>query len=173
MPETPIKYQTNQSDSLKEAYIVNENSGGTVYTIKCQSSRDSLNKMISNYLIIDGWVDIDIYKIENIKKEIEKCYSNYGINPEINTCLMGTINGQISNDEAEELKKTVLNDNSISLVEGIRENNLESISAYSPYIDNYIISNNRKVNLNLALRYNKIEDKTYIWLATPVLNIEY
>jgi len=33
--------------------------------------------------------------------------------------------------------------------------------------------NGKKVNMNLAIRYNSYEDRTYIWLATPVITVEY
>jgi len=58
-------------------------------------------------------------------------------------------------------------------VEGITEENLISISAYSPRVKSSILVNEKRVNINLAMRYNSYEDKTYIWLATPVITTEY
>lgn len=71
------------------------------------------------------------------------------------------------------ISRLILDGAKAKKVNGMSEKNLISVSAYSPLIDNNIEIEGRKINMNLALRYNAFEDKTYIWLATPVITIEY
>jgi hypothetical protein len=58
-------------------------------------------------------------------------------------------------------------------VEGIRDGSLISLSAYSPLLKDSIKVRGKRVNINLAARYSAFEDKTYIWLASPVITTEY
>ena len=73
----------------------------------------------------------------------------------------------------EEISGRILTETGAKRIEGIKDRNYISVSAYSPYIQEFIQVRGKRVNLNLAARYNSYEDKTYIWLATPVITTEY
>jgi hypothetical protein len=48
-----------------------------------------------------------------------------------------------------------------------------SVVGYTKKIREYIYSGKQKININLALRYNSYQDKTYLYLATPVITAEF
>lgn len=58
-------------------------------------------------------------------------------------------------------------------VEGMEDENIISVSAYSSKLKEYIKLGSEKINLNVAIRYSSFDDKTYIWVATPIIAIEY
>ena len=31
----------------------------------------------------------------------------------------------------------------------------------------------KNYNINIAMRYNSEEDKTYLWIGTPIISLEY
>ena len=95
------------------------------------------------------------------------------INPEINLCITGSLNGNLKENELEVICKKTLDSIGANRVEGIRDKGLISVSAFSPSIDEAVRVNGKQVNLNMAVRYNSYEGKTYIWLATPVITTEY
>ncbi len=96
-----------------------------------------------------------------------------GIAFKTNISVTGSIDGRMERDEIEELYKRVLRSVGADSVEGIDENGLVSVSAFSPSIGNSVRVNGKRVNINLAARYNSYEDKTYIWIAAPVITTEY
>jgi len=49
------------------------------------------------------------------------------------------------------------------------EDDILSFSIFTPYIEQYIYTGSRKMNLNIAIRFNEYEDKTYIWIGTPII----
>ncbi len=53
------------------------------------------------------------------------------------------------------------------------EDDILSFSIFTPYIEEYIYTGSRKMNLNIAIRFNEYEDKTYIWIGTPIITIGY
>ena len=59
------------------------------------------------------------------------------------------------------------------VVEKYEEDGIVSYSIFSPLIDEYIYTGNRKMNLNIALRYSELENKTYILIGTPIITIGY
>jgi hypothetical protein len=58
-------------------------------------------------------------------------------------------------------------------VDSVDYNGLKSICAYSGYIPYFIKYRNDRVNLNIASRYSSFDDRTYFWIGTPVISIEY
>ncbi len=96
-----------------------------------------------------------------------------GIEYEINISLTGSVDGKMEKAEIEDLYMRAFGSIGADSVEGIDDNGLVSVSAFSPSIGDAISVNGKKVNINMAARYNSYEDKTYIWLAAPVITTEY
>jgi len=105
--------------------------------------------------------------------KIADILKNYGIEPEVNISITGSLEGQLMEKELEELYGKAFDSISADRVEGINDDGLISVSAFSPSIREAVRVNGRRVNVNMASRYNSFEGKTYIWLATPVITTEY
>lgn len=49
-----------------------------------------------------------------------------------------------------------------------------SITAYSELFDeNYLEYLGNKINLNIGIRYSEDDDKTLIYIATPIIKLDY
>lgn len=107
------------------------------------------------------------------RQSVGVLFEKYGIKAGANTCITGSFQGRLSEEEMDRICARVLEKADAKKVEGIKENTLTSISAYSPYMEDSVRVKGGRVNMNLAVRYNSYEDKTYIWLATPVITTEY
>ncbi len=108
-----------------------------------------------------------------IKGGIERLLKKHSIVPKVSSCITGHIEGKLENKKMEEIYTKVFTTISARKVEGIRDGNLLSVSAYSPLLRDSIKVDGKKINFNLAARYNSYDNKTYIWLATPIIEIEY
>lgn len=122
----------------------------------------------------NGWISVYVTQdltangLEETTEKVGAVFKKFGIKPRINTCITGSFEGKLSHKDIEEICRLVFGKTKAQNVAGIRNGNLISVSAYSPYMyDNYINLNEKGANINLAVRYNQLEDKTYIWLATP------
>lgn len=111
--------------------------------------------------------------LEAAREKALKVFKKYSVNPKVNSCITGYFNGKLDNNRLNEVSKYVLKGVEARKVEGMRDDNLISVSAYTPILGDYIRVNGKRVNLNLAIRYSSYEDKTYIWLASPVITTEY
>ncbi|MDP4094764.1 MAG: YwmB family TATA-box binding protein [Bacillota bacterium] len=117
--------------------------------------------------------DLGYNDLIQIRRDVEKAFKKYDIVPKVNSCITGSINRKLNQKEIEDLCSLTIKKIEAIKVEGIKDEKLESISAYSPLINDSVTVNGKRINLNLAIRYNTNENKTYIWLATPVITIEY
>lgn len=112
-------------------------------------------------------------RLDEIKKIVINVFTKYGISPRVNSCITGSFDGRLNYNELNTICQHIFSGINAKKVEGMRDDNLISVSAYSPYIGDSIKVKGNKVNINLALRYNSYENKTYIWIATPVITTEY
>ena len=139
-------------------------------TVQFNEDKDKMQKNIVSIDVINKLTQLDINDTANLLKEK---FKSFGLNPKVNTCIIGYFDGKLDYVEMNRVSRLFLEAAKAKKVNGMSEKNLISISAYSPLIDNNIELEGKKINMNLALRYNAYEDKTYIWFATPVITIEY
>ena len=59
-------------------------------------------------------------------------------------------------------------------IDKIRNNNYISVTAYSNLLkENDLEYLENKINLNIGIRYSENEDKTLIYMATPIIKLDY
>jgi len=125
------------------------------------------------YISISIKQEMSCMGLYDSKEEILNVLDKYGISPQINMSIYGKIDGKIDSGKTGKLLDQILRAGSAKKVEGVYDNNFISITAYTNKIKDFILVNNKKVNLNLAMRYNPNENYTYIWLATPLILTSY
>jgi len=126
----------------------------------------------------DKYITIDAIGAEDgaallLRDKIEKVFSSHGMETVVNSCITGTYDGNLQDTQLENICRKILNESEAKKVDSLRQENIISVSAFSPIIRDKLSIDGKNVNLSLAIRYNKIENKTYLWVATPIVNAEY
>jgi hypothetical protein len=119
---------------------------------------------------------VDVSRDPALQKYAEAAVNvleKYGIDHEINISISGSVEGKLEEDETTDIFDRIMRRTGASRVEGVNDNGLVSISAFSPQISKAANVAGKRVNLNMAARYSSYEDKTYIWIASPVITTEY
>lgn len=104
---------------------------------------------------------------------LDNVFAKYVDDPAVNISITGSLDGKLEEGDLDRLYKKVFKTIGADEVEGIDEAGLISVSAFSPSIRDSVRVNGKRININMAARYNSYEGKTYIWLATPVITTEY
>lgn len=157
------------SSGTETGYIINEDQ-----RIHISILRDVQGSTANGYRLFVSLVDTSRrQEVAESAAKITNALKYYGVEPEVNISITGCLEGNLPEKEVEELCNRVFDSISADKVEGINDDGMISVSAFSPSIRDTIRVNGRRVNINLASRYNSYEGKTYIWLATPVITTEY
>lgn len=114
--------------------------------------------------------DENYYKLE---KDIQNIFKKFDTEAEISTCIIGTFKGELSKKEIQEKIEKGINSIEGTEKEMFENENIISISSYVPSIHKNIYSGNKKMNLNVAMRYNEYEGKTYVWIGSPIVTLGY
>lgn len=121
------------------------------------------------YLYINFLNKEQFLNIDGIMDNVEYIFNNYGVDAEIATNIEGTIDGKIDFNEYQNRIEKSIEDIDGSILETYENDNLISYNAYTSSIEDYIIIGKDKMNLNIAIRCNKTDDRTVIYIGTPII----
>ncbi len=169
-----VDYSINtlNNDFIRKTEIRGSTSDGKTVCINSQLNKNKSQEN-NSFISVDIINELEQTDINDTAQVLKEKFKSFGLNPKVNTCITGYFDGKLDYVEMNKISSRILKDAKAKKINGISDKNLISVSAYSPLIDNNIEIKGRETNINLALRYNAYEDKTYIWVATPVITIEY
>lgn len=107
--------------------------------------------------------------INGIIERIEYIFNNYHRQAEITTNIQGTIGKIIDFNEYTSRVNRTIEDINGKVLSTYENNNLISYNGYTDSINNFIQIGNEKINLNIAIRCNKSDDTTVIYIGTPII----
>ncbi|QEK13213.1 hypothetical protein FQB35_13555 [Crassaminicella thermophila] len=142
--------------------------GGTIRIIVQGTEYEDIKE---TNLVIDV-VENKLIDLNVLSEKIKEALGSYG-KVIITSCITGSYAGELEDAEKEKVAKKIMESLQAEEIEGFREENIISIVGFSKKIKDYISYDGHKVNINIALRYNSYEKKTYLWIATPLITIGY
>ncbi len=173
----PIKVKNDSENFIQSIEIKGEmknkyiNSDKPIYvSINVSETKETKSEITVSVDIIQNKSYAELYEI---KKLVLEEYKNYDMVPETSSCIEGSYNAKMSITEMNELCKGVFSEADAEKIEAMEDENLISVAAYSPNINSSVNVSGKRINLSLAMRYKSSEKKTYIWLGTPIITIEY
>lgn len=153
--------------------IWGKNENGEAISIFVTSYLDKESGSGETTVFVDMIKTEEYGRIDEIMEKRRAIFKQNENKAEITTCIIGSFNGKLSRNEIDKKIQMTINKINGKIIENYEDENLVSITAYTPLINNYIYTGNKKMNYNVAMRYNEYEDKTYIWIGTPIITIGY
>lgn len=114
--------------------------------------------------------------IKNMMKEkqlIENLLKEIGLPVKLDAMITGSYKGKMSQKQINATVSKLLKVLGAIKIESIERDDFVSISAYCVDIGEYITAKGKKVNVQIALRYSSYDNRTYIWLGSPIIPFEY
>lgn len=168
-------YMNSQTETFDSSQVVmhgkDEDNNEVIVILYSYLDKESNTGETS--IVIDVTIERDFKKLKDIKERIEDLYKVYNVKAEITYCIIGTFKAELNKEDMIKKVTKVLSASKAKKVEGLIEDDIVSISAYSPNLDRIIYTGNKKMNLNIALSYNEYEGKTYIIIGYPIITIGY
>lgn len=87
--------------------------------------------------------------------------------------IEGTYDGKLSLKERNEIVDKLLADMQGQIVNQNRSETIYTVYAYTSLIGEYMTVEGDRVNMNLVFTYDEQNDKTILYLATPILNEDF
>lgn len=145
-----------------------ENISLIFYSYKDKTKGENLTTVL-----VDMNESKDYEIIEEITSKLSKTLELYGIKAENTSCIVGLYDGKLESKYKNEIVEQITDFTDSKQVESFVEEELVSYSQYSKHIRDYIYTGNKKMNLNIAIRYDEYRDQTNIFIASPIITRTY
>lgn len=158
-------------ENNNEKCILTKTSKKTLTQIKIESMGNE--DIIKNYVVIDITLYDQFENVDYLKQLCEEKLEEIGQKSKSNVTVVGYCAGNIDKNQKEVVSNKVFSYLKAKKTEENIIDNVYNINGYTRLIDNHIMSKNKKMNLDLSMNYNECEDKTFLFLATPIITVEY
>ncbi|MBS5787129.1 MAG: YwmB family TATA-box binding protein [Clostridioides difficile] len=168
VPKSKIEYNEIWNNKTNEIFVNVELEGIkiTVKGIKKSSHEAYITVDISEH---------KVYKhIEDNYNELEKVLNNYSNNTEVYTCIVGKYTKKLQIDKYDDILHKILYNMSAEEIHKINKKHFLSAVAYGKVLRyNELDYLGKKINLNIAIRYKEDIGETYVYIASPIIKIDY
>jgi hypothetical protein len=145
--------------------------GSKYYNVAVESTKTA--KGGETYVIMDVSIDNSTTELIAERQRLESYFAAKNVKPKISSCVIGVYEGKLTENEMRAKIADAMSSVKAKEVEGLASEGLNSISAFSGNINSFVLSNNKKVNMQIAVRYSSYDGKTYIWIGSPLIHVEY
>lgn len=167
--------------TINEA-IEDENSVRTL--AQCSASGDVICKFItvdkgvkgadvSQYIYIGITLNNSIDTIFTYEKIVNDILDSLNIDAQVTVNLKGTIDGYLDTEKKDIITNTILDKTGAVVVAQKKDGQMYTVYGYDKKIEEYIMSVNDKININISMSYDKKNNETYVYYSTPLNNEDY
>lgn len=166
--ESNIKWEEKWDSSEKQVYARINSDNGNISIIGIKKNNHE------SYIIVDI-LENKLYKdIVDIYTIVKKSLNKYSDNIYINTCICGEYDKKLQSYKYDDILKEILYNMNAKQIDRVEEENFISITAYSDILkENNLDYLEDKINLNIGMRYSEDDEKTLIYIATPIIKLDY
>ncbi|KUO51300.1 MAG: hypothetical protein APF76_17635 [Desulfitibacter sp. BRH_c19] len=107
------------------------------------------------------------------RKRLEGIFGYFEVTPDISETAIYYIPRYLTVSEQEQIVHTIFDKINGIIIEGIKDEVLVSYSGFTPYFSDSVEVAGRKINVNIASRYHNLDDKTYLYMGTPLIHCQY
>lgn len=115
----------------------------------------------------------DLEKGRSYYDLVKETFDALNIKTDIGITLTGTYPNKLREKELYQISDLVFTTLNAQVLEGITTEELISLSGYTSECNDYLVVEDKKINLNLASRYHEIDNTTYIHIGAPLIFQEY
>lgn len=166
------------SNNGQETEVVVEKTGKNAYTsIKvvtlAQQGKDS-TKNLHHYILIRLKLYENTESLLEYRKMLEKALKELKAeNIQTTMQLSSTYKGHLALKDMNKIADAMIESLGGKVAYANREEELFTVYAYSGLLKEYITSMGTKINIHIAIQYDKDTDTTIVYLGTPVINGGY
>ena len=162
-----IKWQEKNNNEHKIYAEIQDGSYSVSFT--------AIKKNKKEYYIIIDILNNKVYKnIVDIYKNLNDIFNSYSNEVDIYLCVVGEYTKNLQLDKSDDILQNILYNMNAKEIDRVREENFISVTAYSKLLlENNLDYIGNKINLNIGIRYSENEDKTLIYMATPIIKLDY
>ena len=133
---------------------------------------EEYEKEPQTYLVVNV-SDQNLEKFVDLAEKVRKAVISLEGQSKITSCVTGTFDGKLDGVKQDQILENIYGCLKISDTEKIKDEYTFSMMGFSPLLSEGVQILGKDYNIHISMRYNSEDDKTYIWIGTPVISLEY
>ena len=159
----------------KEISIWEEGDRSEFFFFKRAKKATSEIKVISvdqkHYIIVRLSIQEGIAGIDKYKKTLENAFKNLEVKDmQVTLKYEGNQEGDLTSEQKHEMAQLLVDELQGEIALEYDEGDMYTVYAYTGMLKEYITSMDTKINIQIAISYNEVSNKTRITLATPIIS---
>lgn len=151
-----------------------ENADTNIEVISVDYAREDGTIETKQYATVMLTIYKDTDSILPYKKKVENIFDQLQLSKyDTSITLQGAYDRQLTLEEKNEIANEMIGTLQGKVVTEHRGDSLFTIYAYTPLVSEYIMSKGSRININVAFTYDEYNEKTVIYVASPILNTDY
>jgi len=111
--------------------------------------------------------------ISQLQEKITGITKNFGVSPQISTCLIGWLDGKLRAEECHESLSDAFMVIDGMIIDKLEAEHFVSYTGFTSEISDWLQVGDKKINLNMAMRYSSYDNRTYVTIGSPIITREY
>lgn len=111
--------------------------------------------------------------LANTYQQVENAVHNLGIPTQMSACILGALDAKIMGVQAQPIVNAAFHAVHATVDEGLNSTWETSISGYSPEGLTYIITNGKRMDLQVAVHDDTYHERTNVLVGTPIITTTY
>src|SRR5699024_6729893 len=180
----PLVYTEKNKGDIYTKEVIFEKDYSQISYEGFDKDKNHLSIILSSYLNEDDssgetYLSINIInkdafsEINGIMGEIKLIFEEYNAVMDTSYCLLAKLEKQYSNKDINGKIYRLTKSLKGNIIDEYADDGMTSYTMYIPNIKEYIEIDKKKINLNIAIRYNEYENNTYLWIGTPIITTGY
>lgn len=138
--------------------------------VSLEQEEEAAVKM-KHYIVVRLNIKDSIQSIDKYRKLLEEAMQKLGVDQkQVTLQYEGSFNGTLSREEKDRISELLVKELQGETAIRYEEEGIYTVYAYTGLINEYIVSAGSKVNIQIAITYDELTQKTVVYLATPILN---
>lgn len=173
--DSRYKIETIRSDELAVTELIKDSINGEVVlkaiTEEKKNTDGSIASHQSVYVKITAYNNVDCAM--DYKELVEGMFDAMGIEGNVNVNLSGSLEGNLNYEQRNALTDSLLKGLNAEVVVENRDTDIFTVYGYTQGIKQYISIGGEKINVNIAIGYNELDNTTQVYLSSPVSSLDY
>ncbi|WP_378951051.1 YwmB family TATA-box binding protein [Pelosinus sp. sgz500959] len=171
-----LQYQVTHQQGKKHHIVQAEMIDPMVHVLAVAQilSSGSLAGGSEGYLVINIEAkDDENISVKHIQEKIASITKKNGHSPQINTCLIGWLDGKLRDGEWRHSLQNAIEITHAKNIDQLETEDFASYTGFTPEIAEYLQIGDKRINLNIAMHYSQYDHRTYVTIGSPMITREY
>ncbi|MDD6572560.1 MAG: YwmB family TATA-box binding protein [Thermoflexaceae bacterium] len=167
-------YTDREGDIATTGLIKNGKYADTEIKLITREEKISENVLESHqYLLITIDLGSNLDAAVDYQKVLKELFAEMEIDGDVTVNLTGYQEGRADLALKSMITDQLIEQMDASIVAQNRTEELFTVYAYTDKVDDFIKVSGKKINLNISAYYDENDDRTYFYVATPIINTDY